>query len=206
MAKLHFTFGTMESQKTGAMLMTAHNYEKGGRRKVLVAKPSIDTKGNMDIVSRTGMHRRVDFLVTPGMDVQQEVLSRRKLGGRAISALFIDEAQFLEPEQVDQLLLLAVVNRVPVLTYGLRTDFQTHLFPGSRRLFEIAQVIRDTRTMCANDDACENIAHFNARRVGGKFVRMGAQVAIDETEGVSYEALCAAHYLDNVGPIAAATP
>lgn len=203
MAKLHFTYGTMGSQKTGLLLMTAHNYEEGSRRTVLVAKPAVDTKGDRDVVSRTGMRRTVDFLITPGMDVRAEVGQRRKLGGRAISALLIDEAQFLRPQQVDQLLSLTVDDRVPVLAYGLRTDFQTNLFPGSKRLLELAQTIRETRTMCANDGGCENLAQFNARQVDGIYVRTGAQVAIDGVAKVTYSALCAAHYVENVGPIGA---
>lgn len=209
MPKLYFTHGTMGSQKTMSLLGAAHNYEEHGGS-VLITKPAADTKGSVRIVSRIGLSREVDFLATPAMDIQAEVLRRQEERQRRkridhLNALLVDEAQFLEPGQVDQLLALAVVNHIPVLAYGLRTDFRTHTFPGSRRLLEVAHEIRESVSMCGHGDGCEHKAVFNARMVGGAFVNEGPQVAIDEEADVTYTALCAGHYIQDVGPIAAAS-
>ena len=107
-----------------------------------------------------------------------------------VACLLIDEAQFLTPDQVDDLLRIVVLDGVPVLAYGIRTDFQTHAFPGSRRLLEL-------KTICR----CGRKALFNARLVGGRFVFDGDQVAIDEltTDRVTYESMCAECYLRESG-------
>src|SRR5579871_2438296 len=123
MAKLYFTHGTMGAQKTTDLLATAYNFEEHGG-KVLITKPAIDTKGDADVVSRVGLRRRADFIATPDMDIEAEVL-RRKAGMEHISAVLVDEAQFLQPAQVDQLLRLAIVHTIPVMAWGLRTDFKT---------------------------------------------------------------------------------
>ncbi len=210
MAELIFTHGTMGSQKTATMLLTAYSYvEHGGN--VLVTKPSEDTKGGDLVVSRAGLSRRVDFLTTPDMDVEREVLRRQELLRREkerarINALLVDEAQFLPPGQVDQLVALAVTHEISVLAFGLRTDFQTHTFPGSRRLLEVADEIRESPSVCGNGDGCENKAVFNARLEGGAYVSQGNRVAIDGRADISYRALCAMHYMNNVGPIRAEDP
>ena len=201
MAKLYFTHGTMGAQKTTDLLATAYNFEEHGGT-VLITKPANDTKGDEDVISRVGLRRRADFLTTPDMDVEAEVLRRRAAGGQ-ISAVLVDEAQFLQPGQVDQLLRLAVVHAIPVMAWGLRTDFRTHAFPASRRLFEAAHELRDSIAMCGHGGGCEHRAEFNARMVNGRFVAEGDQVAIDGEAEVTYTALCARHYLEDVGPIAA---
>ena len=201
MAKLYFTHGPMGSQKTARLIADAYNFEEHGG-KVLVTKPAADTKGDDKLVSRMGLSRAADFLTTPEMDVQAEVL-RRKAEMERLSAVLVDEAQFLQPGQVDQLFALAVVNAVPVMAYGLRTDFRTSSFPGSRRLLEIAHELRELITMCGHGGGCESKAHFNARKVGGLFVAVGDQVAIDGEAEVTYTSLCAPHYIEDVGPIAA---
>jgi thymidine kinase len=163
----------------------------------------VDTKGDRSLVSRIGLHREADFLTTPDMDVQAEVLRWREAAGR-ISAVLVDEAQFLLPAQVDQLLALAVLHAIPVMAWGLRTDFRTRSFPGSLRLLEIAHELRESIAMCGHGGGCEHRAQFNARMVNGCFVAEGDQVAIDGEAAVTYTALCARHYLEDVGPIAAA--
>ena len=145
MAKLYFTHGTMGAQKTTQLLAAAHNFEEHGGS-VLITKPAVDTKGERELVSRIGLHREVDFLTTPEMDLQAEVLARREATGR-ISAVLVDEAQFLQPAQVDQLLALAVLHGIPVMAWGLRTDFRTRGFPGSLRLLEIANELRESIAM-----------------------------------------------------------
>jgi thymidine kinase len=203
MAKLYFTHGPMGSMKTTQLLATAHNYEAHGS-KILVAKPSVDTKGDRHVISRIGVSREVDFLAAPDMDVQAEVLRRRESIGR-IGALLIDEAQFMTEEQVDQAYALAVVNGIAVMAFGLRTDFRTRSFPGSRRLLEIAHELRESRTMCEHGDGCVHRAEFNARRKGGVFVGEGEQVEIDGIADITYASLCGPHYIENVGPVAVPT-
>ncbi len=201
MAKLYFTHGTMGAQKTTDLLATAYNFEEHGG-KVFITKPSKDTKGDEELVSRIGLRRRVDFLATPNMDIEAEVL-RRRIEVEQVNAVLVDEAQFLQPEQVDQLLRLAVVHTIPVMAWGLRTDFRTQAFPGSRRLLEVANELRESIAMCGHGGGCEHRAHFNARMVNGRFVAEGDQVAIDGESHVTYTALCAHHYIEDVGPIAA---
>jgi thymidine kinase len=110
-----------------------------------------------------------------------------------VACLLIDEAQFLTRTQVDDLLRIVVMDGVPVLAYGIRTDFQTQAFPGSARLLELAHSLEELKTICR----CGRKALFNARLVGGRFVFDGDQVAIDEltAERVTYESLCAEDYL-----------
>jgi thymidine kinase len=114
-----------------------------------------------------------------------------------VACLLIDEAQFLTGEQVDDLLRIVVLDGVPVLAYGIRTDFQTQAFPGSARLMELAHSLEELKTICR----CGRKALFNARLVGGRFVFEGDQVAIDElsSDRVTYESLCAEDYLRESG-------
>ncbi|HEY7985279.1 MAG TPA: thymidine kinase [Ktedonobacterales bacterium] len=200
MAKLYFTHGTMGAQKTTDLLATAYNFEEHGG-KVLITKPATDTKGDAEVVSRIGLRRTVAFLTTPEMDIEAEV--RRRAAMEHISAVLVDEAQFLRPGQVDQLLRLAIVHAIPVMAWGLRTDFRTHAFPGSQRLLEVAHDLRESIAMCGHGGGCEHRAQFNARMVNGRFVAEGDQVAIDGEAEVTYTALCARHYMQDVGPIAA---
>jgi len=205
MAKLYFRYGAMNSGKSTAMLQAAFNYEERGHR-VLLAKPDTDTKGDGRIVSRLGFSREVDFLVDPAADVRSLFL---RFAGHAagpaagspdaapvpaVSALLVDEAQFLSGTQVDDLVRIAILEDVPVLAYGIRTDFQTVAFPGSRRLLEVAHSLEELKTICR----CGRKAVFNARRIGEAYVFDGDQVAIDGVD-VTYEALCGACYLQESG-------
>lgn len=187
----------MNSGKSTAMLQAAYNYEERGHR-VLLAKPSVDTRGDTAIVSRLGVTRAADFLITPNDDVFElfEKLRAESLesGAGAVSSLLVDEAQFLNEQQVDDLLRIAVLLDVPVLAYGIRTDFQTVAFPGSRRLLEIAHSLEELKTICR----CGRKAVFNARKIDGRFVFDGDQVAIDQGE-VTYESLCGVDYLAESG-------
>ena len=202
MAKLYFRFGAMNSGKSTAMLQAAYNYEERGHN-VLLAKPSVDTRGDNDIVSRLGVKRPVDFIIGPGDDVYLKFARERRLLLRAsgvdVSCLLVDEAQFLTDAQVDDLLRIAVLEGIPVMAYGIRTDFQTIAFPGSRRLLEIAHSLEELKTICR----CGRKAMFNARKVDGVFVFDGDQVAIDaSTDGageVTYEPLCGVDYLQESG-------
>jgi thymidine kinase len=193
-AKLYFRFGAMNSGKSTALLQAAFNYEERGQH-VLLAKPSVDTKGETLILSRLGVTREVDFVIAPDTDVREEFGRRREAAlaetGVDISCLLVDEAQFLAPEQVDDLLRIAIMDAVPVLAYGIRSDFQTNGFPGSIRLLEIAHSLEELKTICR----CGRKAIFNARTIGDRFVFDGDQVAIDGVD-VGYESLCGQCYLE----------
>jgi len=192
-SKLYFRYGAMNSGKSTALLQAAHNYEERGQR-VLLAKPLVDTKGDRAIVSRLGVARDVDFTVTQDDDIhavfEGERDRLRSERAQEVACLLLDEAQFLTAAQVDDLLRIATIEDVPVIAYGIRTDFQTVAFPGSRRLLEIAHSLEELKTICR----CGRKALFNARTVDGEFVFAGDQVAI-ELGDVVYESLCAACYL-----------
>ena len=183
----------MNSGKSTALLQAAYNYAERGQQ-VLIAKPRVDTKGESTIVSRLGVDRKTDFIIGPNDDVRTMFeayrAKTRTTTGQDVSCLLIDEAQFLSIDQVDDLLRIAIIEDIPVLAYGIRTDFQTIAFPGSRRLLEIAHALEELKTICR----CGRKAMFNARLINGKFVFDGAQVAIDG-ENVTYESLCGQCYL-----------
>ncbi|MCI2957752.1 thymidine kinase [Agromyces atrinae] len=201
MAKLYFRYGAMNSGKSTALLQAAFNYEERGHE-VLLAKPSVDTKGAEAIVSRLGVERPVDFVFRPDDDAyalfQRHRRERIDATTRDVSCLLVDEAQFLNDEQVDDLLRVALLENIPVMAYGIRTDFQTVAFPGSRRLLEVAHSLEELKTICR----CGRKAMFNGRLVDGRFVFDGSQVAIDG-ESVTYESLCGACYLqESAGELA----
>ena len=199
MSKLYFRYGAMNSGKSTALLQAAFNYEERGQQ-VLLAKPDIDTKGESTIVSRLGMTRPVDFTVAPDEDIYDKFLAESaavlQRTGSPVSCLLVDEAQFFTEGQIDDLLRIAILERVPVLAYGIRTDFQTVAFPGSRRLLEIAHSLEELKTICR----CGRKAVFNARKVGDTFIFDGDQVAIDGVN-VTYESLCGACYLEESGGV-----
>ena len=196
MGKLYFRYGAMNSGKSTALLQAAYNYEERSQY-VLLAKPAVDSKGDRNVVSRLGVTREVDFLVEP-KDNLRDLFSQHASDFEArhsqpIACLLLDEAQFLTPEQVDQALEIAVLDSVPVLAYGIRTDFQTKSFPGSRRLLEIAHSLEELKTICR----CGRKAMFNGRKLNGQFTFDGEQVAIDGDK-VTYESLCPSCYLEKV--------
>lgn len=184
MAKLYFRYGAMNCGKTTALLQVAHNYEERGMN-VLVIKPSKDKKGDKDIVSRLGINREVDFLIDSD-DSIIEILTNYIENGDSLDCLLVDEAQFLEPNQVDELLFFATDIDIPVICYGLRTDFRLQGFPGSTRLLEIASSIEEMKTICE----CGKKATINARFVDGQITTEGEQVAIDGFDNVTYKSMC----------------
>lgn len=200
MAKLYFRYGAMNSGKSTALLQAAYNYEERGQR-VLLAKPGLDAKGDRDVVSRLGVTRPVHFLIGADADVLELFFAQRRAmleaTGSPVACLLIDEAQFLAPSQVNDLLRIAVVQDVPVLAYGIRTDFRTEAFPGSARLLEVAHSLEELKTICR----CGRKALFNARKIGDTYVFDGQQVAIDTLNDVTYESLCAACYLAESGGV-----
>ena len=199
MAKLYFRYGAMNSGKSTALLQAAFNYEERGQQ-VLLAKPAIDSKGEASIVSRLGVTRLVDFTIAPDEDLFAAFVSQQarvqEESGLRVSCLLVDEAQFLSENQVDDLLRIAIQQDVPVIAYGIRTDFQTVAFPGSRRLLEISHSLEELKTICR----CGRKAVFNARKIDGVFIFDGDQVAIDGAH-VSYESLCGSCYLEESGGV-----
>jgi thymidine kinase len=174
----------MNSGKTTALIQAAFNYEERGMR-VVIIKPRVDTKGTGQIVSRLGATRSVDILLAPAEKIS-DVLSTFP----DVSCVLVDEAQFLAPTQVDELFWYAVQANVPVLAYGLRTDFQTKGFPGASRLLELAHELQELKTICR----CGRKALLNGRKQTGQFVFAGSQVAIDGEAATEYESLCAGCY------------
>jgi thymidine kinase len=191
MSKLYFRHGAMNSGKSTALLQVAHNYEERGQR-VALLKPAVDTKGDRQVVSRLGVTREVELLLTPDMNLRDafSALRASATGSGDYACLLIDEAQFLTRDQVDQALEVAVLDDIPVLAYGIRTDFLTNGFPGSIRLLEIAHTLEELKTICR----CGKKAMYNARLIDGEFVFTGEQVAIDGVH-VTYESLCPSCYL-----------
>ncbi|MFP7696803.1 thymidine kinase [Trueperella sp. LYQ143] len=199
MAKLYFRYGTMNSGKTAGLLMAAHNFEESGQR-VFIVKPALDSKAGANLSTRLGIEREADFLAQPADDLCATI--RHWIGtemGSTIGGVLVDEAQFLTREHVNQLLDVALELDIPVLCYGLRTDFSTSVFPGSARLLEVAHTLEELKTMCGA--GCRRKANFNARKVDGDFVQHGDQVSIDNQTNVEYVALCGQCYTKLVGHI-----
>ena len=181
MAKLYFKYGAMGSSKTAQALITKYNYEENGL-KVWLIKPSADVRDGVDILrSRIGLQAQVQ-VIPPEADVYGIFVQTR---AEACDVIIVDECQFMTPEQIDQ--LRAIVNDydIPVMCFGLRTDFLTKLFPGSLRLLEVADTIQEIKTICD----CGNKATVNARIDGeGHTVTEGAQVLLGGND--SYIAMC----------------
>ncbi len=189
MAKLYFKYGAMGSSKTAQALITKYNYEENDM-KVWLIKPSADIRDGVDVLrSRIGLQAQVQVIL-PGEDIY-EVFRLTRLG--KCDVVIVDECQFMTPEQIDQ--LRAIVNdfAVPVLCFGLRTDFQTKLFPGSRRLMELADAIEEIKTMCD----CGAKATVNARiDCEGHIVTEGAQVLLGGND--AYIAMCHRCYIRGI--------
>ena len=189
MAKLYFKYGAMGSSKTAQALITKYNYEENDMS-VWLIKPSADTRDGADILrSRIGLQACVEVM-TPDMNIFDRYTQTRKDNCHVI---IVDECQFMTPAQIDQ--LRAIVNEyaVPVLCFGLRTDFQTKLFPGSARLMELADVIEEIKTMCD----CGAKAIINARIASdGLIVTEGAQVVLGGND--SYIAMCHKCYIQGI--------
>lgn len=179
MAKLYFKYGAMGSSKSAQALITKFNYEELGMS-VWLIKPSADTRDGAELIrSRIGLSCRAQ-VITPEQDIQEEY----RLAGKH-DVIIADEAQFFTPEQIEQLRMLVDEEDLPVLCFGLRTDFLTHFFPGARRLMELADSLTEIKTVCA----CGRKATVNARLDGnGRIVTQGDQVFLGGND--SYVAMC----------------
>ena len=180
MAKLYFKYGAMGSSKTANALITRFNYQERDM-KVWLIKPSIDNRDGADIIrSRIGLEAVAD-VITPDADI----FALFEKSHTECDTVIADECQFFTPDQVDQLRRIVDLYDIPVMCFGLRTDFLTHLFPGSRRLFEVADSITEIKTICS----CGDKAIVNARIDGdGNVVTQGSQILIGGND--SYIAMC----------------
>lgn len=190
MAKLIFRYGAMNSGKTTVMLQTAYNYEEKGH-KVVLLKSSEDTKGDDLVVSRIGLSRKIDEFIKPKdkvVDVLEKYLDN-------LDCIIVDEAQFLLLKQVEELYYISKIYDIPVITYGLRTNFKLEAFSGSPNLLLLADEIQELPTICS----CGKKARMNARKVFGEYVIEGESVVIDgENKNTEYEPLCGNCYLEKV--------
>ena len=189
MAKLYFKYGAMGSSKTAQALITKYNYEENDM-KVWLIKPSADTRdGVSKLRSRIGLEATVEVM-TPDMNIYDRF---RETRAGNCTAVIADEAQFFTEKQIDELRAIVDDFNIAVLCFGLRTDFQTRLFPGSRRLMEVADAIQEIKTMCD----CGTKATVNARIDGeGHIVTEGAQVVLGGND--SYIAMCHRCYIRGI--------
>ena len=188
MAKLYFKYGAMGSSKTAQALITKYNYEENDL-KVWLIKPSADTRDGVQILrSRIGLAATVE-VIPPEMDLYETF--QMKKAGRC-HVIIVDECQFLTEAQIDQLRTIVNDYNIPVMCFGLRTDFQTKLFPGSRRLMEVADTIQEIKTICD----CGAKATVNARISDGYIVTEGAQVVLGGND--CYIAMCHKCYIKGI--------
>lgn len=185
MAKLYFRYGTVNSAKTLNLLAVAHNYRQQGKR-VLIVKPALDTRWGLEwITSRAGPKMPADLVLE-----SNSVITTDDLTG--VSCLLVDEAQFLSLFVIEQLAHIAHHGPdIPVICYGLRTDFRTKLFPAAARLLELADSIEEVKTTC---QYCERKAIFNLKFVDGMPTREGPSVELGAEE--KYAPTCALCYAD----------
>lgn len=189
MGKLYFKYGAMGSSKTAQALITKYNYEENGLQ-VWLLKPSADTRDGVDILrSRIGLEAQVEIAL-PETDIYAQFCGTRQ--GHC-DVIIVDECQFLTPCQIEQLRRIVDDFDVPVMCFGLRTDFQTRLFPGSLRLMELADTFCEIKTICD----CGNKATVNARIDGnGHIVTEGAQVVLGGND--AYIAMCHRCYIHGI--------
>ncbi|MDZ7548531.1 thymidine kinase, partial [Clostridium perfringens] len=151
----------------------------------ILMKPSTDKKGGENLVSRLGVERKVDLVIFNDDNILEKVQEYRDIN-KDIDCILVDEVQFLKSNQIDQLFELAVVLDIPVICYGLRTDFKMQGFEGSTRLLLLAHSIEEMKTICK----CGRKAVLNGRKINNRFVFEGEQIAIDNVDDVEYESLC----------------
>ena len=187
MAKLYFRHGTVGSAKTLNLLAVAHNYGQQDKRAFII-KPAMDTRFGAGIVhSRAGVEKEADLLVGPATVLDSDAF-------RGVSCILVDEAQFLSPPVVDQLHEVAREQDIPVICYGLRTDFRTRLFAGAQRLLELSDAIEEIKTTC---NYCNRKAIFNLKLADGVPTLAGPIIDLGAEE--KYLPACARCYATQLG-------
>ena len=188
MAKLYFRYGAMGCGKTMQLLQVAFNYEERGH-KVCVIKPATDTKNGTKLLTRIGPERETNICFDKETNLYEEI----KKDYSDVACVLVDEAQFLTPKQVDELMLVTIKLDIPVMCYGLRLNFRREDggFEGATRLLQIAHEIEELKTICK----CGKKATYNARFLNGKMVADGPDILIDDGKSdIEYRAICPACY------------
>ena len=188
MAKLYFRYGAIGCGKTMQLLQVAFNYEERGH-KVCVIKPATDTKNGTKLLTRIGPERETNICFDKETNLYEEI----KKDYSDVACVLVDEAQFLTPKQVDELMLVTIKLDIPVMCYGLRLNFRREDggFEGATRLLQIAHEIEELKTICK----CGKKATYNARFLNGKMVADGPDILIDDGKSdIEYRAICPACY------------
>jgi len=194
MAKLEFRYGAMNSGKSMMLLQVAYNYSENNKN-ILLLKSEIDTKGNDFLVSRIGPRRQVDIVLKKDEPVLQKKYSKKI---KNTDCILVDEVQFLSPKQIEDLWYITKILDIPVICFGLKSDFTSHSFPGSIRLLELCDSMKELETICS----CGKKARFNARKVNGKYTAVGEQNIIDgSTDNIEYVPLCGKCYIKYIKKI-----
>jgi thymidine kinase len=180
-AKLYYRYGTMNSGKSIDILKTAHNYREQGKTVILFTSPADDRYGEGKITSRIGMQEEALLINENVFDLVEYLMP---------NCVIVDEVQFCKEEDIDQLAMIVDVLDIPVICYGLMTDFQSKLFEGSKRLLELADRIEEIKTICWY---CNSKARFNTRFKDGKAIFVGSQVEIGGND--KYLPLCRKCYI-----------
>ena len=189
MSKLYFRYGAMNCGKSSNLMQVAHNYNENNKE-VVVIKSSIDTKADDYLESRVGLKRKVDILIKP----EESFEKYYDYWNDHISCILVDEAQFLTTKQVEELWIASKMLEIPVICYGLKTDFKSNLFEGSKRLLELADELEELVTICS----CGKRAKFNARYVNNEFQEDGSSILIDGSiSSVEYRPMCGKCYMKN---------
>ena len=191
MAKMYYRYGAMNAGKTTVLLQVAHNYEEQGMN-ILLIKPAKDKKAENRVSSRIGLERKVDLLLTEKETIRENLLNGN-ITFANLNCILVDEAQFLTKEQINELWIISKMCDIPVICYGIKTDFKAESFEGSKALLEKCDKIEEAPTICK----CGQKARFNARIINGEYVLEGNQVAIDGIDA-RYESLCGACYIEKV--------
>src|SRR5690606_14129993 len=182
----YFRYGAMNAAKTLNLLAVAHNYKQQGKR-VLLLKPALDDRfGRDDIVSRSGLRARADLLVDASTRLELDAL-------RGLDGILADEVQFFPVPVIEQLRVVTLRLDIPVICYGLRTDFRSRAFPASLRLLELADSIEEVKVTCHD---CDRKAVFNLRCERGRARLDGPSVVLGDA---LYMAVCGRHYLERLG-------
>lgn len=193
MSKLYFRYGAMNCGKSTALMQVAHNYEENNKV-VKVIKSKIDTKADDRLSSRIGIERKVDILIEKDESFEKYYDE----WNNTVDCLLVDEAQFLSSKQIEELWIVSKMYDIPVICYGLKTDFRSNLFEGSKRLLELADETEELITICN----CGKRAKFNARFVNDKFTLTGNEVLIDGSkDNVVYKPMCGKCYLKEIEKI-----
>lgn len=191
MANLEYRYGPMNSGKSMALLQMAYNYEENGK-KILLIKSVIDTKGGDYLVSRIGPKRKIQIK----LEEKDSLLSNKYRSMlKDVDAILVDEAQFLTSKQVEDLWYITKRMDIAVICFGLKTNFKSKFFIGSKRLFELSDKFKELETICH----CGKKARFNARKVDGKYITKGESNVIDDNpDHIKYVPLCGNCYLKEV--------